>query len=320
MIAHKSFKVIVGIMLVVLLISTSVMSSFASEDIDLLDGFPYILGMSWSTTSDGSYTFSRVIPYRDGNNFWFPNEPYIRNLQFQFFFSDYTQFVNGNVIQRPSASGGAVSTTGPYNPVNESLVPVHIDSIVIKGSIYASQFHGGGDTPVNYDDILLDDTNFLYWVTGSDGSDIIFDRMKINNPFTFEYYNITGGLDDCVYLGFQFRLSGYPQSSIFAPDICVRFDQVLINGYEIAVDHIATEANNEMSSIYQRLSDYSLEHLTEVDLNDILNNVDNASNSVEDVRFLSIFDGIYGYGIIPTLITLSLCISFVGYLLFGKSG
>lgn len=86
------------------------------------------------------------------------------------------------------------------------------------------------------------------------------------------------------------------------------------------LDSHATQMVQEIKSIQELLSDYSLNHLTDVSLSDAFNNIDYAADTLENTRFRAIFDSFYGYGIIPTLIVLSLSIAFLGYLLYGKSG
>lgn len=333
MIAHKIFKVIIGIVLVSTLFLTSAMPIFASspvptsynpENLNPLD-YPFYVQASIAQSSNGSFSFVPIIPYRDGNEFYLPNFPYQRNVQFTFTFSDFTILTSDGTIgyYRPDSSPGAVPTSAPNGADTDSTLPIHIDSISIRVTAYESYNTGGGDSFVPFDEVFENGSNGVTQVILSNtGGTSFISRFteRPTNPFVFEWFSLDGGIDGVERLILNFRFSGYPSSGYFAPNIKFVFDEFIINGVEIAQEQIITEANNEMASIFQRLSDYSLEHLTEVDLSDILNNVDNASNSVEDVRFLSIFDGIYGYGIIPTLITLSLCISFVGYLLFGKSG
>lgn len=313
-------------MLVVLLISTSVMSSFASEDIDILDDYPFYALLTTSSTTTGSATDQYIKPYRDGNNFYFPVEPYQNSLNFNFYFVKAPRLFHSGVEVNSSLE--PVSTYIPTGVDSKNWIPIHIDSFSIKVTFFAEQFNGTSYNPVSnltilkpYDSSDPSNTFSVAAFYGSNTSTVSkLLRFPQSNPSEMFYYALDGGFSSSACT-LAYRLFDYPGfNSPFAVRLRVVIDEFLINGTKIAEDQIITEANDEMSSIFQRLSDYSLEHLTEVDFNDILNNVDNAADSVEDVRFLSIFDGIYGYGIIPTLITLSLCISFVGYLLFGKSG
>lgn len=329
MIAQKPFKVIVGIMLVVLLISASVMSSFASEDINVLDYPFYVLLHVSSDTSGSTASYPYIQPYREGNNFYFSSFPYMRGIQWSFYFTKAPQIPYNGIEVNSSLQ--PVSTSIPTTVSADYTIPIHIDSFQIRFTYFAErQVDTNTYVPVNsatvlnsYDASDINGTTSVvtFYNDNVGNNHVVYsERFPQYNPLVCEFYSLSGGFDS-THCSIATRLFNYPSwDSPFAVRLRVVIDEFVINGTTIAEDQIITEANNEMSSIYQRLSDYSLEHLTEVDLNDILNNVDNASNSVEDVRFLSIFDGIYGYGIIPTLITLSLCISFVGYLLFGKSG
>ena len=148
MIAHKFGKVIVGILLAVLLISTSIMSAFASspvvspsptdfrpDNLNPLD-YPYYLAMYVSQSSDSSFSFIPVIPYRDGNSFYLPLAPYESVVQFVFTFSDSTVLSSyRNGLLRPDASPNTVSTSAPNGAVSSSTLPIHIDSLELSFSV-----------------------------------------------------------------------------------------------------------------------------------------------------------------------------------------
>lgn len=323
MIAHK-VKVILGIVIAIFIVMA--FPSFASNVTNLnpLD-YPFYVQASIAQTSSGSFSFVPIIPYRDGNSFYLPNFPYERNVQFTFTFSDYTilnSYING--YYRPDSSPASIATSAPSGADAESTLPINISSLELEISIFESYNTGGADISVHYSDILETGSDgkvqIKFLTNGSASSSLAnFDEAPVN-PFSFYWTSLTGGIDGVERLLLNFRFKGYPTSGYFAPNIIIRFDKFIINGVNVADEQIITELNNEMASIFQRLSDYSLEHLTDVSLSDAFNNIDYAADTLENTRFRAIFDSFYGYGIIPTLIVLSLSIAFLGYLLYGKSG
>lgn len=377
-------------MLVVLLISSSVMSSFASPSLEdatitysvkgyytqyMVDspytGYTYI-------TSDGSIistsTYCAVTDYIavDPGTYVFLINPsdftFIRIIYACFYDSDHNvisggfdgsfspeSFMNSILVpdgaayvrlsHRYSMRAALVSSLFEINASNYKYVFHELNGITLSNGLITIPYQIYGYTSVFLDfefydnnyyasSFSLDVFSYLtasyidgkYVLSYSDGNYISLYRYSndssgnisyeflddsVNNPTSF-----TEAFDNRVpFRGFRLYIPVSYQGGIGS--VSSNLNVELSNFY---LDSFSTQMNTQIKSIYERLSDYSVDHLIEVDLNDILNNVDNASNSVEDVRFLSIFDGIYGYGIIPTLITLSLCISFVGYLLFGKSG
>lgn len=326
MIAHKFSKVIIGIALVSTLILTSAIPFFASDDIDILDDYPFYALLSTSSTTSGSASYQYIKPYRDGNTFYFPVEPYQNSLNFNFYFVKAPQTLHSGT--EVNSSFDPVSTYIPAGVDTKNWIPIHIDSFSIKATFFAEQFNGTSYSPVSnltilkpYDSSDSNNTSSHAVFYGSNTSTILKNfSYPQSNPSEMFYYALDGGFDSSACT-LAYRLFEYPSfNSPFAVRLRVVIDEFLINGSRIAEEQIITEVNSEMASIYQRLSDYSLNHLTDVSLSDAFNNIDYAADTLENTRFRAIFDSFYGYGIIPTLIVLSLSIAFLGYLLYGKSG
>lgn len=377
-------------MLVVLLISTSVMSSFASPALDdasisySVKGYAtqYSVEPSYTSytyiTSDGSVnTTDRYCAVTDYFSvtpgtyvfLYYPTNFVFIQINFCCFYDSDHNVIPGGFDGDLTPSGTVSSIIVPHNASFARITHLYglracvVSSLFeVNSSNYTYVFHEINDITISdglitipyqiygYTSVLLDfefyDNNYYassfsldvfsyltasyidgkyvleynegnyislyrYFDDNSDSVQYEFLDDSVNNPTSF-----TEAFDNRVpFRGFRLYIpvSYRGGTGSVSSNLIVELSNFMLDSY-------SAQAIDEVKSIYKKLSDYSLDHLTEVVLNDILNNVDNASNSVEDVRFLSIFDGIYGYGIIPALITLSLCISFVGYLLFGKSG
>lgn len=326
MIAHK-LKVSLGIVVAIFIVMA--FPCFASSDIDVTD-YPFYVTLQVASTSGGASAVSQKIePYRDGNTFYFSSFPYMRNIQFNFYLTNAPQnFTPGISVD---SSLNPINTSIPFDVNNAYLIPFHIDSFEINMTYFAER-QTSADTwaPVSVDSIVAeyDPSNAsntqsvlaFYDFPRSGSSPVYLDRFPQHNPLVIDFYSLTGGFE-ASSVALATRLFDYPSyDSPFAVRLRVVIDKFLINGRAIAEEQIITQVNDEIASIYQRLSDYSLNHLTDVSLSDAFNNIDYAADTLENTRFRAIFDSFYGYGIIPTLIVLSLSIAFLGYLLYGKSG
>lgn len=154
-------------------------------------------------------------------------------------------------------------------------------------------------------------TLYRYFDDSSGATQYEFLDDSINNPASFnEAFN-----NRVPFRGFRLYIpiSYNGASGSVSSNLNIELSNFMLDSH-------STQMVQEIKSIQELLSDYSLEHLTDVSLSDAFNNIDYASDTLENTRFRAIFDSFYGYGIIPTLIVLSLSIAFLGYLLYGKSG
>lgn len=164
-----------------------------------------------------------------------------------------------------------------------------------------------GVRPNDYSDGTYLTLYSYYYQSGSRVYDFLDD--SVNNPASF----IESFSPKRFFSGFRMYVPiNQDGGSSIDSSLHVELSNFMLNSYSaIAIDDIKT--------IQQQLSDYSLEQIGTVNLTEFDTLLGDYSSRLDEIRAQSVFSSIYSSAFIVTLMGISLVIGFLGYILYGKS-